>query len=491
MIRVQLHLALFGTQILPPPVALFLTLAFVVFLFRRDLRQQPNVTGALWIPIVWVLLIGSRSVIQWLHTFGIMNLASTEEGNPIDAFIYLSLMIAGLCVLNQRRVNLAEVVQKNGWLIAFLVYCLIAIVWSDYPFVAFKRWIKILGHPVMALILFTEPDFDQALTTLMKRSAYLLVPFSIVFIKYYPEIGRAAPDEWTGLATSTGVTQGKNALGCDCLVLGFFFFNHLLRTWRADRTITRRNEILLTLGLLVMVGWLFQKAHSATSFLSFLVAVMVVLLVGRQWVNKRLIGTYAIAALIGLGAAQLTFGIFERIVALSGHSSTFVGRTELWRQLLAIHTNPIFGVGFESFWLGDRLLIVHQGRSWQPNEAHNGYLETYLNMGLVGVFMLACVIVATFRKIRVALLQDLDWGRYRLGLLVAIVFYNATEATFRGLNLVWFVFYIIAMDYGNVGFASENPDSAEVALGDERDLAYHEDGVGVYEEARSELGMRE
>jgi hypothetical protein len=40
-----------------------------------------------------------------------------------------------------------------------------------------------------------------------------------------------------------------------------------------------------------------------------------------------------------------------------------------------------------------------------------------------------------------------------LGFLAAILFYNLTEATFRGLSLTWFVFFIIAMEYPDPRFA--------------------------------------
>jgi hypothetical protein len=39
----------------------------------------------------------------------------------------------------------------------FFVYCFLAIFWSDFPFVAFKRWIKVLGQPIMALIVLESP----------------------------------------------------------------------------------------------------------------------------------------------------------------------------------------------------------------------------------------------------------------------------------------------------------------------------------------------
>ena len=77
--------------------------------------------------------------------------------------------------------------SHNRLLTVFLVYCLISIVWSDFPFVAFKRWIKILGHPVMTLVVFTEPDWEESVTRLMKRCAYVIAPVSILFIKYFPQ----------------------------------------------------------------------------------------------------------------------------------------------------------------------------------------------------------------------------------------------------------------------------------------------------------------
>jgi exopolysaccharide production protein ExoQ len=445
---------------LPPQIALFATVAFVFFLFRRDVRQRPNISSALWLPFVWLLLIGSRSVVLWLHALGITKAGSVEEGNPLDALVYFSLIVAGIYVLNQRGVSFSEVLRNNGWLIAFIGYCFIAIFWSEFPFIAFKRWIKILGHPIMVLIILTEPDPGETLSRLVKRAAYVLLPFSICLIKYYPNIGRGFDD--FGNATNNGVTHGKNQLGLLCLFLGFFLLWHWLKIWRAEKNKARRDELILTGGLFLMIAWLFSKAHSATSFLSFLIAVAVVLLVGRQWISKNLIGTYVLLAVVAFAVADSIFGILEHLVALTGHGATLTGRMELWRQLLAYDVNPVFGVGFESFWLGDRIEVFQEGRPWTPNEAHNGYLETYLNLGLVGLFMLIGLIVATFRKIKHELLLNPDWGRFRLGLLTAVVFYNWTEVSFRGLSLLWFAFYIIALEYPYLPLGAREPSPKPV-----------------------------
>ena len=145
--------------------------------------------------------------------------------------------------------------------------------------------------------------------------------------------------------------------------------------------------------------------------------------------------------------AQLSFDIFGSIVELSGHSATIEGRKMLWSELVTMNVNPLFGTGFESFWLGDRLQKLWDEHWWHPNEAHNGYLEIYLNLGLIGLLMLIGVIWATFWKCRMDLLRNFQWGRFGIGFLVAIVIYNWTEASFKALSPLWFVFYIVAMKY--------------------------------------------
>jgi O-antigen ligase len=459
---------------LPSSIALVGTIGFVFFLFWRDVRQRPNITGAVWLPVIWVLLMGSRSVAQWLYVFHFPIVpGSPEEGTPLDAFVYSTLIAAGLYVLNNRQVSLSEVFQNNGWLMAFLIYCFIATFWSDFPFVAFKHWIKVLGHPIMALILLTEPDPDEALVRLMKRSAYVLAPFSILAIKWFPDIGRRF-DQWTGLAMNVGISFNKNMLGCVCLVLGLFLLWHFLRTWRAEKSKARRDELRLVGVLLLMIAYLLQKSHDATATICLLIAILVMFVVGRRWLNKKLIGTYMLLALSGLVVAQLVFGLLERVGELSGHESTLMGRMELWRDCLAVDTNPLFGVGFESFWLGDRLDLLKQDRPWQPNEAHNGYLETYLNLGFVGLFMLFGWIIATFRKIHLDLFDNPDWGRFELGFLIAILFYNLTEASFKGLSWPWFMVFLIALKYPVVEYepVSESPEMER--SGSEGQLVYRQ-----------------
>ena len=439
---------------LPPIIASCLTIAFIVFLYRRDIRERPNVTGALWLPLIWMLIICSRQVSEWLNVFGLhAGGVILEEGSPLDACVYFVLIAGGLCVLHQRQASLSEIIRNNQWLTIFLLYCLVSIIWSDFPFVAFKRWFKVLGHPIMALVIFTEPDPEEALKTLLKRCAYVIVPISILFIKYYPQWGRGF-DLWSGGAINTGITANKNALGCDCLILGFFFFWHLLQTWSIERGKLRRNELFLTGGFLMAIWWLLSMAHSSTSLVSLFVGVLIVVILGLRFVNKRFIGTYLIIGVLALVVVEWAFGLYASAIQLLGKDPTLTDRTLLWSELLKVKINPLFGTGFESFWLGDRFRNFADSRWWQPNQAHNGYLETYLNLGLVGLFLLICLLIATFWKSRRELLTNFQFGRFRLGFLVAVIVYNWTEAAFKNISSLWFIFYIIALDYRQPEFDS-------------------------------------
>jgi exopolysaccharide production protein ExoQ len=472
---VSLHIALFGVH-LPPSVALVLTLGFMAFLFRREHRKRPNVSGALWLPVFWVILIGSRSFTQWLNIFGLrVSGGSVEEGSPVDACLFFVLLVAGVCVLLNRQLRFGEIVQNNAWLIIFVGYCLISIFWSDFPLVSFKRWIKIFGHPIMALIILSEPNFEEGLVQLMKRAAFVIVPVSVLFIKYYLHLG-TRNDPWSGSQMCVGITTGKNELGADCLIFGFFFFWYLLQVWRTERSTDRRDELRLIAVFLLMIVWLLRKSHSATSTICFFVGITVVVLLGMRWINKKAFGTYMLMGLTLIVVAELAFDMSSQLSEALGRKGTLSGRTLLWERLLQMDTNPIFGTGFESFWLGKRLDELQGLFFFIPNEAHNGYLEVYLNLGLVGLLIVIAMLVSAYWKIRPELFRNFEWGRYRLGFFVPVLLYNCTEAGFRILNPILLIFYIIAIDYPRIHFL--NPEAPLQSAGAERttELAYAEEG---------------
>lgn len=432
---------------MPPAIALSVTVVFSSGLLLY-LSRRRTFGAALWLPVTWIFFIASKFPSQWLQDLGLWNAGgvSMEEGSPLDAAFFLSLILLGIAVLVRRRVDLSELLRSNLWMTAFLLYCLVAILWSEFPIVALKRWIKVLGHPVMALVILTNPNPLGAVRSVLQRAAILTLPWSILFIKYYPELGRSF-DAWTGAAVNSGIHHNKNELGYTCMVLGIFFIWNMLAARRLVDERARRSEMLLSGLWLSMIWWLLTIAGSATSLMCTVLGGTAAAAIGSRVVSKRFIGVQLTVVLVLLVAADMTFGIYSHAIEMLGRNPTLTDRTKLWADLLAFDTNPLVGAGFESFWLGSRRELLWEKWLWKPNQAHNGYIETYINLGWLGVALLSGVIFSTFRKGRAALLRDVDEGRLRLGFLFAILVYNYTEATFKGVHLVWTMFYLIALDY--------------------------------------------
>lgn len=442
---------------MPPRIAAFLTILFILFLFIRESRKGQKYSSALWLPVMWMAITGTRFVGQWINIGG-LNGSNYTDGSVIDALYFLALILIGIYILLRRRVSLGEFSKNNRWMVVFFVYCFLSIAWSDFPFIAFKRFIKILGHPVMALIIITDRDPENALRIVMKRCAFIMMLLSVLFIKYYPEYGKYY-DPWTGYSYSSGVTLNKNELGYGCMLFGIFFYWNLLIALRINKWQIKIEELLLSIGFLYIIGWLWYMAQSATSLTTFMIGIVTIKILGFHFVNKRFIGTYFIVAILLVIWAELSFHIYETLVELLGRDPSLTDRTGVWIDVFALVSNPIFGMGFESFWLGPRLDILWSKWWWQPNQAHNGYIETYLNLGIVGVFLLLGLLISTFRKISKQLTTDFNFSRLRFGFLLAIIFYNYTEAAFKAVHLVWTVFHIIAIDYPKRATQSETEQS--------------------------------
>src|SRR6267378_890472 len=206
---------------MPQQVALLCCVLFILWLFVRDAKRR-KVSFALWIPLAWAFIIGSKPISTWLgygDTSG--GADSYVEGSPFDRMVFLFLIAAGCFVLVKRGINWSRFFRNNRWLCIYFLYLGISALWSDYPFVSFKRWIKDLGNVVMVLVILSEMDPTEAVKAVFVRCAYILVPLSVIFIKYFPDVGRYY-NRWTWTFSYGGVTTDKNMLGLTLVVSGIF-----------------------------------------------------------------------------------------------------------------------------------------------------------------------------------------------------------------------------------------------------------------------------
>jgi O-antigen ligase len=129
-----------------------------------------------------------------------------------------------------------------------------------------------------------------------------------------------------------------------------------------------------------------------------------------------------------------------------GRDPTLHGRNEIWSRVLREDTNPFIGVGFYSFWTPDRNRRLSTGFYYSLGTAHNGYIETYVNHGLIGLALLLVMLVWAMQKARRAVLEATPLGALRLTLLIVLLLNNITESSFDRLVPAWLTLLLVAFD---------------------------------------------
>jgi len=426
-------------------LALTLCVSFIVWLFVRDRELRPMTSGPLWVVLIWIVIVGTRSVSAWsVQEFDIdLTPAAYLEGSPLDRNIFLLLMLCGAVALWRRGVAWGRILSSNPWFFAFLFYCGISVLWSDYPVVSGKRWMKEIGNVIMVLVVFTEHDPLQAIRAVLARTAYIAIPLSVTLIKYFPQFGRRY-GYWSGEIVYTGVTVEKNSLGIVIFTCALFLVWDLLETGFST---LYKTDLFSRIVLLLMSAWLIVIAKSATALVCLLLSVCLLLLMHREWAREQLryLGIYTLVLLLVVVAVYSTPSLTEALVKAVGRDVTFTGRTELWADVLKERINPILGTGYQAFWLGPGGTHMWQKYYFHPIQAHNGFLETYLNCGVIGLGLLLAMIVSTAQKVRAGLLLGNKLAALFFPFLVATIFYNWTEAMISGLNLIWIMLSMAAL----------------------------------------------
>jgi O-antigen ligase len=427
---------------MPPKVAALVILPFIAYLFWRELRN-PQSARISWVPFAWIFIAGSRFPSRWLSLTAPIEVDGYIEGSPFDRNFFVALIILGTFVLLRRRIAWGQLFQRNKLLIAYLLYCLCSMFWADAPFVLFKRWVKDLGNPIMALILLTEQRPWHAITTTFGRLSYLFVPLSLLFIKYFPDLGRYYTRG--GYGTYTGVADGKNTLGLSCVLIAIcllwtFLYNREART-------TIRHWSYLT--LIAMLVWLINIADSQTALICLTVAAVLMLLATRPAIAKQPVRLIAVTLLVAIVymVGDATFGLQEHVLSWLGRDATLTNRTNIWELVRGEARSPYIGVGFMSFWEGDRIRAIGEGiGAFGLNQAHNGYLEQYVNLGYVGVAFIIGLALVSLVNVRRQLSTDYSTAILRFSILIIALLYNYTEASFYGINNMWLLFVAAAID---------------------------------------------
>lgn len=415
-------------------IALLFCAALIFFLLSVDKRESHGVSPGVWLPTLWLIIAASRPLIDWTTSSEVMaHGAYTNSNSPLDRWTLTALGILGVIVLAKRRFDWYGIAKRNSWLFVLLAYMFLSTFWSDITLIAMKRWVRELVVVIMALVLSSEVNPRQALAAVFRRTAYVLLPLSLLLIRYYPIYGRVY-GRYSGVEMWTGVTEQKNQLGRLCMVSVLVLFVELYQLWRSRRSKVARRQLIADIVVISLAVYLLIGSHSATSLTTTLLGLLAFL--GLNWMYKRRrisqIPLFAtVLFLIGFGVATPFLGgtNIGAFTATLDRDSTLTGRTQIWASVMpARNERSLFGYGIGSFWTAARRNL------YEIPTAHNGYLDALLDFGEFGFLVCTAWILFCAGKFHRASMQDPAWASLSICLLYMFLLYNITESALNSMT---------------------------------------------------------
>ena len=371
----------------------------IVTLLWIEARANPSASVALWVPTVWALL-GVSGPPRWISP--VVAVDSAMSNQAIDGNIWNQVVLGGLTVLallilaTRRNIDWSRTWREHWRLFLLFAFVGLSAIWSDVPYVSARRWIRDSGVVVMGLVVMSEAKPLQAFESVFRRCAYVLIPLSLALVYFVPSEGRSLGMFDDGTQAWTGVTSHKNLLGLLCAVSAFMLFSALTRRGPTSSGMPQRQQkwadiaaLLVSVYLLIGPG---GGAYSATSIAITVLGVSV-LWIGRTPRLGGLVVRNLKAVVVVLPLLYFTVGPFliELAAELLGRDPDLTGRTTIiWPVVMAIAADhPILGTGWGAVWHVGGDLSVLTGQE----SAHNGYLEIYLQLGMLGCVLLALLVL--------------------------------------------------------------------------------------------------
>ncbi|WP_084398868.1 O-antigen ligase family protein [Henriciella aquimarina] len=373
-----------------------------------------------------------------LFTEGLLPRLFASEENPDSAFLRLLwLPVYGLvglgCLFKFRAVLHAT--MRLPFLMLILALACLSWLWSIDPAVTERRAIAIAATTAAGLFLAVRYDWRTLLRMLGAVWLFLgVISFAAgIVVPAFAVMDDIHVGAWRGLWWE------KNAMGGHMARAAFLmaFLALMDRPWR-----------LIWAGGIVLCTALVVLSTSKTALLGLLTGFAV--LGAAVWMRRGIVSTLS---LIWLGA--ILTGVIGLVLIVNpalffevlGRDATLTGRTDIWTALFdAIGARPWFGYGYAAFWGADSqpAYMVRLATEWAVPTAHNGWIETALSIGLVGLVGLALNFLLMIA--RSAWLAVTDWtGIYALGMCAQFLLFSISESIALQQNtIVWVTYVAIA-----------------------------------------------
>jgi exopolysaccharide production protein ExoQ len=357
---------------------------------------------------------------------------------PLIQLLFFLNFACSFVLLTLRWKNVFYVLSKDRFISTLLGVSILSVLWSTTPSVTIIRNTALVGSSLFGLYLASRYSLKEQLQ-LLAWSFGIAIVLSWLFVVILPKYGIMAgihTGKWRGIFTH------KNVLGKLMILSSMIFLLTALNE--------RKNKLLLWGGLGLSVLLLLMSG-SSSAIVSFVIIGIIFLLIKLVRMPYILMAPtiFSIAAL-GLLANIWLMNNSGNILSSLGKDATLTGRLDIWPAVLdKIWQQPWLGYGFSGFWGSDwssESAYVWNLTGWTPPNAHNGLLDLWLDLGLLGlsVFLIGFFInlVKGLIWVRLSKSADAFWP------VMYIVYFwlsNQTESALLRQNEIYWLLYVTAV----------------------------------------------
>ena len=109
--------------------ALIVALICSAWMLSREIKRRSFLSGKLWIATVFVFVLSTRSVSQW-----VLGTGSAISSNPLDEAFYGRALGASFLIATSRGVKWGRFFAGNLPMLLVYAFFLLSVFWSAEPF---------------------------------------------------------------------------------------------------------------------------------------------------------------------------------------------------------------------------------------------------------------------------------------------------------------------------------------------------------------------
>ena len=371
--------------------------------------------------IVMSLLFFSGGPLALILSGGVSQ-GDGQEGlknSSLIQLIYLIIYLVTCLLLIKQWKQVLNLLLKEKFILLLVGVAFISVLWSYDPTITLRRSLALAGTTLLGIYLATRYSLKHQLQLLGWTFGFAIF-LSFLFVLVLPEYGIMGGDVHGGIWR--GIYPHKNILG-RVMALSAFVFLLLAASSQKNRFFlwcgfsfslillifsTSKTALAVCVVLFAILGmyWLWQRCYSLlipTLISLFMVGGSLFMQVSANFyaplaLSDMLSLTFNAKSIPALSDTQLSpkksspearSQKQSKATVSSEDLRTLTGRKPMWTSLMKmIRRKPWLGYGYNAFWLGSNSPSAEvwlDTKPWKPRNAHNGLLELWADLGLLGV----------------------------------------------------------------------------------------------------------